>query len=95
MKINKNITLFPCINRREQANKPDGFNTPCHISAGDTTQLAEAVTWDNCTIQFKNGYRKTENYIQADCILADIDNTHSDLEADWITPEDIQKTCPI
>lgn len=94
IKKNKNITLYPCINRRGQANKPNGFDTPYPVSEGDTTQLAEAVTWDNCTIKFKNGYRKTANYIQADCILADIDNTHSDLEADWITHVDIQKNMP-
>lgn len=92
--INKSITLYPCVNRRENANKPYGFDTPYPVPEGDTAQLAEAVTWDNCTIQFKNGYRKTENYLQADCIFADIDNTHSDLEADWITPENIQKNMP-
>lgn len=90
----KNITLYPCINRRGQAAKPDGFHTPCHIPEGNTRQLAEAVTWDNCIAMYQDGYRKAGNYRQADCILADIDNTHSDTETDWITPEDVRNTLP-
>lgn len=96
MKIQKNntITLYPCQNRRGQADKPDGFHTPCPITEGDTEQAAKAVTWDNCIAKFKNGYRKKENYLQADCILADIDNTHSDRETDWITHEDVIRELP-
>lgn len=93
-KNNKNITLYPCTNRRGQANKPAGFDTPCHISEGDTEQLAKAVAWDNCIAMYKDGRRKTENYQKADCILADIDNTHSDKESDWITHENVKKTLP-
>lgn len=95
MKMNtKNITLYSSTNRREQANNPKGFNNAITIPCGDTEQLAKAVTWDNCTAQYKDGYRKTENFLQADCILADIDNTHSDIETEWITPEDVQSTLP-
>lgn len=94
MKKDKKITLYPCNNRRGQANIPNGFDTPCHISEGNTTQLADAVTWDNCIAMYKDGYRKTENYVQADCILADIDNTHSDSETDWISYKDVTSTLP-
>ena len=87
---NKNITLYSCINRRGQAAKPDGFHTPCHIPEGNTRQLAEAVTWDNCIAMYQDGYRKAGNYRQADCILADIDNTHSDTETDWNLPRSTQ-----
>lgn len=88
------ITIYQSPNRREQADKPYGFNAVYHISNGDVKQLEKAVTWDNCLVQYKDGYRKTDNYIQADCILSDIDNTHSDNEADWVTHEDVIKALP-
>lgn len=45
-------------------------------------------------MKYKDGYRKASNYIQADCILADIDNLHSENESEWITIEDVKKTLP-
>ncbi len=94
IKKDKNITLYLCMHRREQADKPNGFDTVFHIPCGDIAQLAKAVTWDNCTVKYKNGYRKTDNFIEANCILADIDNTHSDNETEWITYKDVKKQLP-
>lgn len=84
MKIQKSndITIWQSPNRREQRDKPYGFSCKYHISSGDTKQLEKAVTWDNCIAEYKNGHRKTDHFIQADCLLADIDNTHSENEAD-------------
>lgn len=90
----KSITIYQSSNRRGQADKPYGFNAVYYIPNGDVKQLEKAVTWDNCLVQYKDGYRKTDNYIQADCMLADIDNTHSDNEADWVTHEDVIKALP-
>lgn len=90
----KSITIYQSPNRREQADKPYGFNKIYHIPNGDVKQLEKAVAWDNCLVQYKDGYRKTDNYIQANCMLADIDNTHSDNEADWVTHEDVIKALP-
>jgi len=96
MKIQKSndITIWQSPNRREQRDKPYGFSCKYHISSGDTKQLEKAVTWDNCIAENKDGYRKTDHFIQADCLLADIDNTHSEKEADWITPEDVENALP-
>ncbi len=96
MKIQKSndITIWQSPNRREQRDKPYGFSCKYHIPSGDTKQLEKAVTWDNCIAEYKDGYRKTDHFIQADCLLADIDNTHSENEADWITPEDVENALP-
>ena len=84
MKIQKSndMTIWQSPNRREQRDKPYGFSCKYHISSGDTKQLEKAVTWGNCIAEYKDGYRKTDHFIQADCLLADIDNTHSENEAD-------------
>lgn len=96
MKIRKDydITIYQSPNRREQADKPYEFDTICHIPGGDTEKLEKAVKWDNCLAKYKDGYRKTENFIQADCILVDIDNLHTDDEAKWITPEKVKSELP-
>lgn len=96
MKIQKSndITIWQSPNRREQPDKAYDFSCKYHIPSGDTKQLEKAVTWDNCIAEYKNGHRKTDHFIQADCLLADIDNTHSEKEADWITPEDVENALP-
>lgn len=90
----KFITIYQSQGRREQADKPYGFDTIYHIPSGDTKQLEKAVAWDNCLAKYKDGYRKTDNFIQADCVLADIDNMHSDNEKEWVTMEDVRKALP-
>lgn len=56
--------------------------------------LAEVVTYDHVGAAYKNNCRKNANYIQSDCSMFDVDNTHSDNPADWITPTDVQKAFP-
>ena len=91
MAVNKTITLWQNNqNRRGEGNKPEGFTRRFDIKPGDTAKLAEAVQYDNCPGLYERGYRTGNNFRCADCMLADIDNTHSDDPADWITPEHVQ-----
>lgn len=86
------IYIYQNTNTYQQANKSNGFTEEFYIKAGDTLTLSNAVAFDNCTAKYINGYRKGDNFQFSNCILADIDNTHSDNEADWITHEDVKKT---
>jgi len=88
------ITIYQNNNSRGHANNPNGFTTEFNISNGDTDTLAKAVQYDNCPGLYKNGYRKSENFIKANCILADIDNTHSENPSDWITHDDVINALP-
>lgn len=45
--------------------------------------------YDYTTIRFKGGRRHSDNFESADCIVGDIDNTHSDNPCDWLDPDDI------
>jgi len=78
-------------NRRGAGNKPDGFTRRFIIKEGDTAKLAEAVKYDNCPGFYKGGYRSGDNFSKADCVLGDIDNSHSDNPADWKTHDDVKK----
>lgn len=88
------ITIYQRPNSRQEAQKADGYTKEFKIQHGDTGMLAQAVQFDNCMAKYKDGYRKGENFEYADCILGDIDNSHSDNESDWRTHEDVTKAMP-
>ena len=80
---NFNITLWQAPGRRGIGDNARGFIKAVTIKPGDTAALAAAVEFDNCPGLYKGGYRTGENFQKANCILADIDNTHSDDPAEW------------
>jgi len=80
---NFNITLWQAPGRRGIGDNARGFIKAVTIKPGDTAALAAAVEFDNCPGLYKGGYRTGDNFQKANCILADIDNTHSDDPAEW------------
>ena len=50
-------------------------------------ELIDAVQFDHVAGIFKNNHRCTENFIQADVLMMDCDNDHTDDTAKWLTPE--------
>lgn len=93
MKTTK-ITIYQRENKTRENTLPQGFTTKYEITSGDVETLAKAVSYDNCLAEYKNGYKIGDNFIKADCILADIDNAHSENEEDWITHDDVIKALP-
>ncbi len=51
--------------------------------------LASAVIYDHVPCSLRDNYRNDKNFMQADVVMMDIDNTHSDNPSEWITHEDI------
>ena len=49
--------------------------------------LKEVASHDHVGAVYKNNHRSKENFIYADCVLMDIDNTVSDNPENWTTPE--------
>lgn len=92
--MNDYITIYQHENAREQASTPYGFDKKIIIKDGDVKALSHAVEFDNCTAYYKNGYKKSENFISADCFLADIDNDFTENSSEWITHDDVIKAMP-
>lgn len=88
------FSIYQNSNSYQQANKTNDFTNEFYIKNGDTLTLSRALEFDNCPAKYINGYRKGENFQISNCILADIDNTHSDNESEWITHEDVKKALP-
>lgn len=61
------------------------YSTQATITSLD--ELAQAVQYDYVAGLFKNNERSNNNFIEADCIIMDCDNNHTDKPELWLTPE--------
>lgn len=69
-------------------------NYPRTFTVSDLDSLRQAVQCDHIAASMRNDRRSNENFISADCIMLDLDNTHSSDPAEWKTLEDIEETFP-
>ncbi|MBS7577726.1 MULTISPECIES: phage/plasmid primase, P4 family [unclassified Enterococcus] len=67
---------------------------PTKAVVTDKASLLQAVQFDHVTAEYKNNYRKSDNFIQSDVIPLDCDNDHSDNPSDWITSLDVAMQFP-
>lgn len=67
---------------------------PNKVTVVTPEQLQEAVKKDHVCAEFKGNYRSIENFIRSDVIVMDIDNEHTEVPADWITPEKLEELFP-
>ena len=66
-----------------------GSNTyyPEHTLIESLDDLSKAVQWDHVAGLFKDNHRCDKDFIQADAIVMDCDNDHTNDEAAYFTPE--------
>ena len=62
---------------------------PHECAIRSPADLAAAAQYDNVCGKFKNHHRSNDNFIHSDCIMLDCDNTDTDKEEDWISPNDV------
>ena len=77
---------------REQ-NKNAIYKHKIQVKSWEDLRLA--ARYDHMASAMKNNYRKNENFIGCDCIMTDVDNTHSDDPDKWITADDIGEAFPV
>ena len=56
--------------------------------------LNAAAMYDNTCVKFVDNRRKNENFIEADCAMFDVDNTHTENSNGWITPAKVKEHFP-
>ena len=64
----------------------------CSISSA--IEFQDAIAFDHVAAEYKNGRRSVGNFIGADVLVMDCDNDHSDVPAEWITPEKLDALLP-
>ena len=82
---NTPITVYTaeCIGNAANCRYPNEVN----ITDEDTAK--PAFSKDMVCARYKNNYRNTANFEVANALPGDCDNDHSEIAADWVTPEDI------
>ena len=57
-------------------------------------ELKRAAARDHIAVEMKDGHREKNGFIAADCIMLDLDNTHSEDPAEWKTIGDVADAFP-
>lgn len=57
--------------------------------------MVRAVKHDHMADKMKDSYRNTDNFLQCDCVMFDIDNTHSEDPDAWRSADDICEALPV
>lgn len=85
MTENKPITVYTadCIGNAVNCRYPNEVNITDEITA------KSAFSKDMVCAKYKNGHRSVLDFETANALPMDCDNDHSDIPADWITPEDV------
>lgn len=85
MTENKPITVYTadCIGNAVNCRYPNEVNITDEVTA------KPAFSKDMVCAKYKNGHRSVPNFETVNALPMDCDNDHSDIPADWITPEDI------
>lgn len=84
------MKIYRC--EKREAEKNTRYPITCEIQ--DAEDLKEAARFDHIASGMKGGKRGEENFLFADCIVNDMDNTHSDEEEDWKDLDCIRETFP-
>lgn len=67
---------------------------PKKVVVTDEVTMQDAIKYDHVTAEYKEHYRKNDNFIKADNIPLDCDNDHSDDPKDWVEPLDVAMAFP-
>jgi putative DNA primase/helicase len=73
---------------------PGNCSYPNKTEVTDVDSLREAVCHDYVCAEYKNSYRRGDNFLGADCLPVDCDNDHSEDPADWVLPADVAAAFP-
>lgn len=82
------LNIAPCRDNPKNTRYPG----KCVITSLD--EFREAMRHDHVCAEYRNSHRSVTNFISADCLILDCDNTHSDDPADWVTPNDVKAAFP-
>lgn len=67
---------------------------PTAVRISDTAVLRKATSLDHVCAKYRDNRRSEANFEYADCIMMDCDNDHSEVPADWKTPEAVAAAFP-
>ena len=63
---------------------------PHRVEITDREKLRAAVSFDHVCAEYEGNYRSISNFKESDVCVMDVDNDHSDVPSEWITPENLE-----
>jgi len=80
------LYLARCTQNAKNTKYPD-----C-VQINSLDDLNKAVEKDHIAVRMKDDYRNNDNFIESDCVMMDLDNTHSHTPWDWKNRNDVEET---
>ena len=68
---------------------------PHEIEINGAEDMKRAAQRDHMASRMKGHYRDKDNFLSTDCLMFDIDNTHSEDPHAWVTEDDIAEAFPV
>ena len=62
---------------------------PNRHTVTDAASLSAVAGFDHVAATYVNDRRSTAAFMSSDCVVMDIDNDHTETQAEWITPEQL------
>lgn len=84
------ITLFVSSSRGNEKNAV----YPQKFPIASVEDMASAAAYDHVCAEYKNSRRANDNFVCADCLPFDLDNTHSDNPVEWQTLDAVKAAFP-
>lgn len=76
------------------AGQQNNAHYPNRVEVTTLVDLEAVARLDHVVAEYQGGRRSSANFLSSDCLVMDVDNFHSDNQADWITPEGLAKQLP-
>ena len=86
----RKFTLYRSNFKRNEKNSY--YSIKCEVTSLE--DLKEVVLFDHVSCAYKNNHRSKCDFISADCVMADLDNDHTDDPEGWKTLDDVAEAFP-
>lgn len=67
---------------------------PSKHAVATAADLEAVARFDHVVAKYEGGKRSNAGFIASDCLVMDVDNSHTDNPAEWITPESLADLLP-
>ncbi|WP_126417308.1 phage/plasmid primase, P4 family [Trueperella bialowiezensis] len=84
------MTMFTA-NVTGQENNAYYPNKHAVTSAGELEKVARL---DHVVAEYQGGRRSSTNFVASDCVVMDVDNSHTDHSDEWVTPDGLADRLP-
>lgn len=81
----REFTLYRC----DYCGNKKNTYYPHKVIISNADDLAAVAAYDHVAAQYRSNHRSIKDFIQSDCMMLDLDNTHSEDPAEWKTPEHV------